>query len=86
MNTITTTASTSTTILAIDLGKYKSVACVHGAWHALSLRRACRSREGQHALRSTSGRATRRCRRFHNQKSKMDGPVPKHEKCGHYYL
>jgi transposase len=29
MNTITTTASTSTAILAIDLGKYKSVACVH---------------------------------------------------------
>ena len=29
MNTITTTASTSTTILAIDLGKYKSVVCVH---------------------------------------------------------
>ena len=29
MSTITTTASTSTTILAIDLGKYKSVACVH---------------------------------------------------------
>ena len=33
MNTITTTASTTTastnTILAIDLGKYKSVACVH---------------------------------------------------------
>jgi transposase len=28
MNTITTTASTNT-ILAIDLGKYKSVACVH---------------------------------------------------------
>ena len=28
MNTITTTASTSA-ILAIDLGKYKSVACVH---------------------------------------------------------
>jgi len=28
MNTISTTASTST-ILAIDLGKYKSVACVH---------------------------------------------------------
>ena len=27
MNTNTTTAST--TILAIDLGKYKSVACVH---------------------------------------------------------
>jgi transposase len=30
MNTITTTASTHT-ILAIDLGKYKSVACVHDA-------------------------------------------------------
>src|SRR5262245_24640903 len=30
MNTIATTASTST-ILAIDLGKYKSVACVHDA-------------------------------------------------------
>ena len=29
MNTITTTASTNTSILAIDLGKYKSVACVH---------------------------------------------------------
>ena len=29
MNTITTTASTSTTILAIDLGKYKSVVRVH---------------------------------------------------------
>jgi transposase len=29
MNTITTTASTIATILAIDLGKYKSVACVH---------------------------------------------------------
>jgi transposase len=29
MNTIPTTASASTTILAIDLGKYKSVACVH---------------------------------------------------------
>ena len=29
MNTITTTASTSTAILAIDLGKYKSVVCVH---------------------------------------------------------
>ena len=28
MNTIATTASTST-MLAIDLGKYKSVACVH---------------------------------------------------------
>jgi len=28
MNTITKTAST-TTIVAIDLGKYKSVACVH---------------------------------------------------------
>jgi len=28
MNTIRTTASTST-ILAIDLGKYKSVACIH---------------------------------------------------------
>jgi DNA mismatch repair ATPase MutS len=28
MNTITTTASNNTTILAIDLGKYKSVACV----------------------------------------------------------
>src|SRR5881628_2182094 len=28
MNTISTTASTNT-ILAIDLGKYKSVACVH---------------------------------------------------------
>ena len=28
MNTITTTASTNV-ILAIDLGKYKSVACVH---------------------------------------------------------
>jgi transposase len=28
MNTITTTASTNI-ILAIDLGKYKSVACVH---------------------------------------------------------
>jgi hypothetical protein len=28
MNTITKTAST-TTILAIDLGKYKSVACLH---------------------------------------------------------
>ena len=28
MNTITTTASTKA-ILAIDLGKYKSVACVH---------------------------------------------------------
>src|SRR6516165_4529162 len=29
MNTITTTASTSVSILAIDLGKYKSVACLH---------------------------------------------------------
>jgi transposase len=29
MNTITTTASTTSNILAIDLGKYKSVACVH---------------------------------------------------------
>ena len=29
MNTITTTASTNASILAIDLGKYKSVACVH---------------------------------------------------------
>jgi transposase len=29
MNTITTTASTIASILAIDLGKYKSVACVH---------------------------------------------------------
>jgi transposase len=29
MNTITTTASTHASILAIDLGKYKSVACVH---------------------------------------------------------
>ena len=29
MNTITNVASASTTILAIDLGKYKSVACVH---------------------------------------------------------
>jgi transposase len=29
MNTITTTASATTSILAIDLGKYKSVACVH---------------------------------------------------------
>jgi hypothetical protein len=28
MNTITTTASTDAYILAIDLGKYKSVACV----------------------------------------------------------
>jgi transposase len=29
MNTITTTASTNASILAIDLGKFKSVACVH---------------------------------------------------------
>jgi len=29
MNSITTTASTSVSILAIDLGKYKSVACLH---------------------------------------------------------
>jgi transposase len=29
MNTITTTASSNASILAIDLGKYKSVACVH---------------------------------------------------------
>jgi transposase len=29
MNTISTTASTNASILAIDLGKYKSVACVH---------------------------------------------------------
>ena len=29
MNTITTTASTSVSILGIDLGKYKSVACLH---------------------------------------------------------
>jgi len=29
MNTITKTASTNASILAIDLGKYKSVACVH---------------------------------------------------------
>jgi len=29
MNTISTTASANTIILAIDLGKYKSVACVH---------------------------------------------------------
>jgi transposase len=29
MNTITKTASTSVSILAIDLGKYKSVACLH---------------------------------------------------------
>ena len=29
MNTITTTASTNASILAIDLGKYKSVACRH---------------------------------------------------------
>lgn len=29
MNTISTTASVNTSILAIDLGKYKSVACVH---------------------------------------------------------
>ena len=29
MNTITTTASANHSILAIDLGKYKSVACVH---------------------------------------------------------
>ena len=29
MNTITTTASTNASILAIDLGKYKSVACIH---------------------------------------------------------
>ncbi len=30
MNTITTTASPHASILAIDLGKYKSVACVLG--------------------------------------------------------
>jgi transposase len=29
MNTITTTTSANTSILAIDLGKYKSIACVH---------------------------------------------------------
>jgi transposase len=29
MNTITNTASTTTSILAIDLGKYKSVVCIH---------------------------------------------------------
>ena len=29
MNTITTTASSNASILAIDLGKYKSVACIH---------------------------------------------------------
>jgi hypothetical protein len=29
MNTITTTASTNTSILAIDLGKYKSVTCAY---------------------------------------------------------
>ena len=29
MNTITTTASANTSILAIDLGKYKSVSCVY---------------------------------------------------------
>jgi hypothetical protein len=29
MNTIPTTGSTNASILAIDLGKYKSVACIH---------------------------------------------------------
>ena len=29
MNTVTTTASANTSILAIDLGKYKSVSCAY---------------------------------------------------------
>ena len=59
MNTIPTTASTNT-ILAIDLGKYKSVACVHdqatgefGLWDRtplLSVNHPVRSGVLTHAL------------------------------------